>query len=107
MQGFPPSKSVLRTGVVDVDVAAGRRGGQPKPDVHNITLTLIRHAGSEANASDVASTAVPGPPLTAVGQEQAAKLADKLSREKVDGIYASELIRTQQTAAPLAKALGR
>lgn len=82
-------------------------GGQSKPDVHNITLTLIRHAESEANASDVASTAVPGPPLTAVGQEQAAKLADKLSREKFDGIYASELVRTQQTAAPLAKALGK
>jgi broad specificity phosphatase PhoE len=81
-------------------------GGQPKPDVHNITLTLIRHAESEANASDVASTAVPGPPLTAVGQEQATALADKLSREKFDGVYASELLRTQQTAAPLAKALG-
>lgn len=72
----------------------------------NITLTFIRHAESEANAGGVASTVVPGPPLTAAGQEQAASLANKLSGNKYDGIYASQMTRTQQTAAPMAKALG-
>ena len=81
-------------------------GGQSKPDARDITLTLIRHAESEANASDVASTVVPGPGLTPVGQEQAATLAGKLTGNNYDGVYASEMLRTQQTAAPAAKALG-
>ena len=72
----------------------------------NVTLTFIRHAESAANAGGVADTTVPGPPLTALGQEQAAKLADKLKGEGYDGVYASEMVRTQQTAAPVAKALG-
>lgn len=72
----------------------------------SITLTLIRHAESEANAAGAADTAVPGPPLTALGQEQAAKLADKLKGEGYDAVFASQMVRTQQTAAPTAKALG-
>jgi broad specificity phosphatase PhoE len=82
-------------------------GGQSQPDARNITLTLIRHAESEANAADVASTVVPGPGLTPLGQEQAEKLAGKLSGGDYDGVFASEMLRTQQTAAPTAKALGK
>jgi broad specificity phosphatase PhoE len=82
-------------------------GGTSKPDAHNITLTFVRHGQSEANASDVASTSVPGPPLTAAGQDQADKLATELSANQYDGVYASQLLRTQQTAAPMAKALGQ
>jgi broad specificity phosphatase PhoE len=82
-------------------------GGQTQPDARNITLTLIRHAESEANAADVASTVVPGPGLTPLGQEQAEKLASKLSGSDYDGVFASEMLRTQQTAAPTAKALGK
>jgi broad specificity phosphatase PhoE len=81
-------------------------GGQSKPDVRTMTLTLVRHAQSEANASDIASTTVPGPPLTPVGREQADKMANDLSAMQYDGIYASQMLRSQQTAAPLAKALG-
>lgn len=81
-------------------------GGQSTPDLRNVTLTLVRHAESEANADAVASTVVPGPPLTEVGREQAATLANKLSGNKYDGVFASEMIRTQQTAEPMAKALG-
>lgn len=76
------------------------------PEQRNITLTFIRHAESEANAAEVAATTVPGPPLTALGKEQAAALADKLKGGKYDGVYASQMVRTQQTAAPTAKALG-
>lgn len=82
-------------------------GGESRPDVRNITLTLIRHAESEANAAEVASTVVPGPGLTPLGQEQAQKLADKLAGGDYDGVFASEMLRTQQTAAPTAKALGK
>lgn len=81
-------------------------GGQPRPDVRTITLTLVRHAESEANAAQIASTEVPGPGLTPLGREQADKLANELSANRYDGVYASQMIRTQQTAAPMAKALG-
>ena len=81
-------------------------GTSSAPEARDITLTFIRHAESEANAAEVASTTVPGPPLTPVGQEQAAALADRLSGEGFDGIYASQMVRTQQSAAPLSKALG-
>ena len=46
-------------------------GSQPPPAARTMTLTLIRHAESEANAAEVASTVVPGSPLTQVGREQA------------------------------------
>jgi broad specificity phosphatase PhoE len=81
-------------------------GTSSAPEARDITLTFIRHAESEANAAEIASTTVPGPPLTPVGQEQAAALADRLSGEGFDGIYASQMVRTQQSAAPLSKALG-
>ncbi len=81
-------------------------GSSTSAGQRNITLTFIRHAESESNAANVASTVVPGLPLTPAGQEQAATLANKLSGNKYDGVYASQMIRTQQTAAPMAKALG-
>ncbi|CAN1552573.1 phoE Broad specificity phosphatase PhoE and related phosphatases [Mycobacteriaceae bacterium] len=81
-------------------------GTSSPPEARDVTLTFIRHAESEANAAEIASTTVPGPPLTPVGQEQAAALADRLSGEGFDGIYASEMVRTQQSAAPLSKAMG-
>jgi broad specificity phosphatase PhoE len=81
--------------------------GQPKPDVHTITLTLVRHGQSEANANDIASTTVPGPPLTPAGLEQAEKLVIEFSAYRYDGVYASQMLRAQQSAAPIAKALGQ
>ena len=81
-------------------------GGQSIPDLRNVTLTLVRNAESEANAEEIASTTVPGTPLTEVGREQAATLANRLSGDKYDGVFASQLIRTQQTAKPMAKELG-
>ena len=80
--------------------------GSAPPQQRSITLTLIRHAESEANAADVLATTVPGPPLTALGQEQAATGAGRLKGDGFDGVFASQMVRTQQTAAPLAKALG-
>lgn len=82
-------------------------GGSPAAKERSITLTFIRHAESEANANDVAATSVPGPPLTALGQEQATTLADDLKGDDYDAVYASQMVRTQQTAAPTAKALGK
>ena len=80
-------------------------GSSTSSGQRSITLTFIRHAESEANAANIASTTVPGPPLTAAGQEQATALANRLADIKFDGIYSSQMIRSQQTAAPLSKAL--
>lgn len=76
------------------------------PHVRSITLTFVRHAQSEANADNMVNTDVPGPALTDEGRAQAQQLAHQLARNKYDGVYASNMIRTEQTAAPLAKELG-
>ena len=67
-----------------------------------ITLTLVRHAESVANADGVIDTAVPGTALTAHGAQQAKAVANKLSQGDPDGVFASSTIRTQQTAQYLA-----
>jgi broad specificity phosphatase PhoE len=82
-------------------------GGGNQALGRDVTLTLIRHGESEANAANIASTTVPGPPLTALGVEQAAALANKLSGNGYDGVYSSQMVRSQQSAAPMAKALGK
>jgi len=70
-------------------------------------LTFIRHAESEANASGIIDTEVPGPGLTPEGKGQAERVAHQLAREHYDAVYASTMVRTQQTAAPLAAELGK
>ncbi|WP_445169045.1 histidine phosphatase family protein [Mycolicibacterium sp. Dal123E01] len=77
------------------------------PSERNITLTFIRHGESVANADGIINTSVPGPSLTPTGQQQAAAVANRLENNKYDGIYASDMVRTQQTAEPMAKALGK
>lgn len=68
-------------------------------------LYLIRHAESTANVQKILDTAMPGPPLTDLGQQQAQTLADRLSGEPIVAVYASRATRAQQTAAALAAAL--
>ncbi|WP_434085080.1 histidine phosphatase family protein [Mycobacterium paraterrae] len=75
-------------------------------DSHSVTLTLVRHAESTANAAGVIDTSTPGPGLSSRGECQAAQAAGPLSAHHYDGVYASNMIRTQQTAAPTAQALG-
>jgi hypothetical protein len=74
-------------------------------DHHTIVLTLVRHAQSDANAARVIDTTVPGPDITALGYGQAADAAHQLSVNRYDGIYASTMVRTQETAAPMSEAL--
>jgi broad specificity phosphatase PhoE len=75
-------------------------------DHHTIILTLIRHGESTANANGVIDTSVPGPDITPIGDAQAVAVANQLGPNGYDGVYASTMVRTQQTAAPLAQALG-
>jgi broad specificity phosphatase PhoE len=76
------------------------------PHSRSITLTFIRHAESQSNADGMINTDIPGPDLTGEGQAQAEQIANQLGRNKYDGVYASDMVRTQQTAAPLAHQLG-
>jgi broad specificity phosphatase PhoE len=92
--------AVLAT-VIAVSACSG--GSQPR----SITLTFIRHAESEANVAKIIDSDIPGPDLTEQGRAQAEQLAHQLSRNSFDAVYASQMARTQQTAAPLAHALGK
>jgi broad specificity phosphatase PhoE len=62
------------------------------------TVILVRHA---ERAGDTA----PDVPLSAAGQRRAKELARVLGDAGVQVIYTSEVARTAQTAAPLAKQL--
>jgi broad specificity phosphatase PhoE len=80
-------------------------GGSPQ--ARSITLTFIRHAESEANASGIINTDVPGPGLSEQGRGQAEQVAHQAGHNDYDSIYASTMVRSQQTAAPLAGELGK
>lgn len=69
---------------------------------NNITITFVRHGESEGNVSCCIDTTIPGPNLTANGQAQAQARAQQLANDGIpyDGIYYSDMVRTQQTAAP-------
>jgi broad specificity phosphatase PhoE len=88
-----------------VAITVGACSGSPQ--ARSITLTFIRHAESQSNAAHIIDTDIPGPSLTEEGRAQAEQLAHQLSRNNFDGIYASDMVRTQQTAEPLAHALGK
>ena len=74
----------------------------------NITITFVRHGESEGNASGLIDTKIPGPDLTATGQTQAQTVAGVLANDGLahDAIFASDMVRTQQSAAPYATATG-
>lgn len=69
-------------------------------------LTLIRHGQTPSNVLGLLDTDHPGPGLTELGVRQAAAIPAALSDHTIDGIFVSTLIRTQLTAAPLARARG-
>jgi probable phosphoglycerate mutase len=71
-----------------------------------VRLFLVRHGQTHANVARQLDTAVPGLDLTDEGRAQARALADRLGGEDLGAIYTSDLVRTQQTAAPLAELLG-
>lgn len=69
-------------------------------------LLMIRHGQTPSNIAHALDTAVPGAGLTDLGRVQAAAVPDALAGEAIDVLYASTLVRTQQTAEPLALARG-
>ena len=69
----------------------------------SIVLDFVRHG--ESGDMAVVNTLVPGPDLTDTGEQQAQALVNAMSGNGIDDIYASTMIRSQETAAPLAEAL--
>lgn len=62
------------------------------------TILIVRHAEKAANGGN-------DPELSEAGRARAESLANMLKDAGISAIYATELKRTQQTAAPLAKML--
>ena len=69
-------------------------------------LLLIRHGQTASNVENRLDSAVPGPGLTVLGEEQAAAVPHHLAPERIDVLYASTQTRAQLTAAPLARHRG-
>ena len=95
------------TAAVVVAVLVVGCGSAQAAGPRTITLTLIRHAQSAGNASGLIDTSVPGPELTPEGWCQATLAAGPLSANHYDGVYASTMVRTQETATPTAQGLGK
>jgi broad specificity phosphatase PhoE len=69
-----------------------------------VTVIAVRHAESEHNVLGM----INGDPkkkfhITSKGKKQAAALVKKLKNRGIDEIFASQMLRTQETARPLAK----
>jgi broad specificity phosphatase PhoE len=73
-------------------------------DDGSIVLDFVRHG--ESGDMTAINTMVPGPELTDIGKDQASDLAAALRYSGIDEIWASTMIRSQETAAPLAQELG-
>ena len=65
-------------------------------------LLLIRHGQTATNVARLLDTAYPGAELDETGHQQAEALVSLLDGLPLDAIYVSDLVRSQQTAAPLA-----
>lgn len=73
-------------------------------------ILLVRHGSSAAftpgQPFPINDEGQGDPPLSPDGQEQALLTAGRLATEPIDAIYVTNLVRTQQTAAPLVEATG-
>jgi probable phosphoglycerate mutase len=72
----------------------------------DLRLALVRHGQTDANVRRELDSRPPGRPLNALGREQADALARRLADAPVTAVYASQALRAQQTAQPVAAAHG-
>jgi broad specificity phosphatase PhoE len=70
------------------------------------TIFVVRHAERADTASGGAPMMAADPELSDAGRARAESLATVLKDANITAIFTTEFKRTQQTAAPLAKALG-
>ncbi|MFJ3958047.1 histidine phosphatase family protein [Arthrobacter sp. NPDC090010] len=69
-------------------------------------IYLIRHGQTPSNVNGELDTAFPGAGLTGLGEAQARALPGAFTDVALRAVYASPLLRTRLTAAPLASAVG-
>lgn len=69
------------------------------------TIYLVRHGETLANRQGILQGWTNNP-LDATGRKQASALVTRAARVPLDALYTSDLIRTRETAAPLAAARG-
>jgi 2,3-bisphosphoglycerate-dependent phosphoglycerate mutase len=72
-------------------------------------VVLVRHGESAPHRPGQLFALVDGhgdPPLSELGQWQAERVGERLAHEDIAAIYVSTLVRTHETAAPLATHLG-
>lgn len=67
-------------------------------------LILARHGRTAANVAKALDSRPPGMPLDDVGLAQADALGRRLADVPITAVYASQALRAQQTAAPVAAA---
>lgn len=68
-------------------------------------LLLVRHAETDWNAESRWQGHA-DPPLNERGRAQARELAERLSRERIDAVYTSDLRRARETADEVGRRLG-
>lgn len=69
-------------------------------------LLFVRHGQTTSNVDHLLDTRAPGADLTDLGRRQAQGVPGGLEGEQIAALYVSTLVRTQQTAEPLARATG-
>ena len=70
------------------------------------TIFLVRHAERADTVAGAPPSMASDPSLSEAGRARAASLATVLKDADIRAIFVTEFKRTQETAAPLAKALG-
>jgi hypothetical protein len=73
-------------------------------DDGSIVLDFVRHGQSIDNAAGIIDTEPPGTALTATGESEASTVANSIVSEfgtNIAGVFDSQELRTQETAAPL------
>ena len=91
------------------DAVTEYRQARFAPPAGATELLLIRHGESQPANPDAPFPLVDGqgdPALAPEGREQAQRVADRLAGAGIQAIYVTNLRRTAQTAAPLARRLG-
>lgn len=70
-------------------------------------IIFVRHGQSEFNLTQTNSSALDINPLTELGEQQAEEIAKKLSKENVDVVFCSPILRSRQTAAHYTEKTGK
>ncbi len=78
----------------------------PESAIAQGTIFIVRHAERADTKTGAPAMMATDPELSDAGHARAASLASMLKDARITAIFVTEYKRTQQTAAPLAKALG-